>query len=502
MDFPTFFRLFPRRLPGTIKAETDETPPAATAAVFPGKPHRFRKGPLKQPLLPVRIVFVLFCEGGFFVENLNLIITLLVMIFMIVSFVIQKWSYGLTAMVSILVLAVTGVIDVPTAFSGFSNTTTILIATMMVIAGTLGRTSLIQRIRRAMSKAQGKSGLLLILLICVFTIMLTQLMGMTAVMAIMLMFVQTLNDDDASGISQSRMLFLCAAMICTWFGRFPVGMGAALPLTTNAYFEGLVGGDSSQLLGIFDFMKVGLLPSIIGTVYCLFAWRLIPKQDLKADAVDLGSAAKQGAASTMSPTHEIIVYLGFIATIVAFFFSNQLGSYVYLIPAIIIVVFIFTGVMTSREAIAGLTGDMVWMVAGVLVFSTALSQSGAGEYIGNLVLSLLGDHPSGLLVTVVFTLVATVMTNFMSNNGTVAILTPIAASTAIAGGMDPRAVVSLVSMASCLALGFPTGCAASTIAYAVGGFNPIKMLKFTLPYTVIMVVALIISANLFFPVYG
>lgn len=204
----------------------------------------------------------------------------------------------------------------------------------------------------------------------------------------------------------------------------------------------------------------------------------------------------------MSRTHEIIVYLGFLATIVAFFFSNQLGSYIYLIPAIIILVFIFTGVMTSREAIAGLTGDMIWMVAGILVFSAALNQSGAGEYIGNLVLKLLGENPSGLLVTIVFTVVATVMTNFMSNNGTVAILTPIAASTAIAGGMDPRAVVSLVSMASCLAIAFPTGCSAGTLAYAVGGFNPIKMLRFTLPYTLIMMISLIISANLFFPVYG
>lgn len=441
-------------------------------------------------------------EEALFVENINLFITLLVMVFMIVSFVIQKWSFGLTAMVSIVVLAATGVIDVATAFSGFSNTTTILIATMIVIAGTLSKTSLIKRIRNAMSRAQGKSGVLLILLICAFTAMLTQLMGMTAVMAIMLMFVQTLKDDDSSGISQSRMLFLCAAMICTWFGRFPVGMGAALPLTTNAYYEGLIGGDSSLMLGVFDFLKVGLLPSIIGTIYCLFAWRLIPKQDLKADAVDLGAAASQGSAPTMSKAHETIVYLGFIATILAFFFSNQLGSYVYLIPPIIILVFIFTGVMTSREAIAGLTGDMIWMVAGVLVFSTALSQSGAGEYVGNLVLNLMGENPSGLTVTIVFTVVATVMTNFMSNNGTVAILTPIAASTAIAGGMDPRAVVSLVSMASCLALGFPTGCSASTIAYAVGGFNPIKMLKFTIPYTLIMMVSLIISANLFFPVYG
>ncbi len=435
-------------------------------------------------------------------ENINLIITLAVMVFMMVSFVIQKWSYGLTAMTCVVILTLAGVIDVPTAFSGFSNTTTILIATMMVIAGQLGRTSLISRIRGLMVKAQGKGGILLILLICVFTALLTQLMGMTAVMAIMLLFVQTLKDDDTSGISQSRMLFLCAAMICTWFGRFPVGMGAALPLTTNAYYEGLVGSDSGMLLGVFDFMKVGLLPSIIGTLYCMFAWRLTPKQELKTDAVDLGAAGRQGSQPAMSRNHEFIVCAGFLVTLVSFFFSNKLGSYIYVIPAVIIIVFIFTGVMTSREAIAGLTGDMVWMVAGVLVFSTALSQSGAGEYIGNLVLSLLGENPSGLTVTIVFTVVSVVMTTFMSNNGTVAILTPIAASTALAGGMDPRAVVSLVSMASCLAIAFPTGCSAATIAYAVGGFNPIKMLKFTLPYIIIMMAALIVSANLFFPVYG
>ena len=434
--------------------------------------------------------------------NFNLIITLLVMVFMIVSFVIQKWSYGLTAMTCVVVLTLAGVIDVQTAFSGFSNTTTILIATMIVIAGQLSRTSLISRIRSLMTKAQDKGGILLILLICAFTALLTQLMGMTAVMAIMLLFVQTLKDDDASGISQSKMIFLCATMICTWFGRFPIGMGAALPLTTNAYYEGLVGGDSSQLLGIFDFMKVGLLPSIIGTIYCLFAWRLVPKQELRTDAIDLGAAGKQGGRAAMSQTHEMIVYLGFLVTLVSFFFSNRLGSYVYLIPAVIVIVFIFSGVMTSREAIAGLTGDMIWMVAGVLVFSTALSQSGAGEYIGNLVLKLLGSNPSGLTVTIVFTVVAMVMTTFMSNNGTVAILTPIAASTAVAGGMDPRAVVSLVSMASCLAIAFPTGCSAATIAFAVGGFNPIKMLKFTLPYNIIMMISLIISANIFFPVYG
>ena len=223
---------------------------------------------------------------------------------------------------------------------------------------------------------------------------------------------------------------------------------------------------------------------------------------MKMDAVDLGSAGKQNSGTKMSKAHEIIVYLGFLVTLLCFIFSKQVGNYIYLVPAVVIIVLIFSGVMSSREAIAGLTGDMVWMMAGMIVFSTALNQSGAGEFIGNLVLRLLGEHPSGLLVTIVFTVVATIMTTFLSNSGTVAILVPIAASTAVAGGMNPRAVVSLVAIASCLAVAFPTGSSTSMIAYAIGGFNPVKMLKFNLPYLLIMMISLVISANLFFPVYG
>ena len=434
-------------------------------------------------------------------EHFNLILTLAVMVFMIISFVLQKWSYGLTTMTGIIFLALTGVIDVPTAFSGFSNTTTILVATMLVLAGQLSRTSLIGRTQDMISKAQGKSGTLLILLVCALVALLTQLMGATALMAIMVLFVQSIR-EDGKGISRSQMLFLCAVINSTWFGRFPIGMGAALPLTANAYYEGLVGGDPNQLLGIFDYLKVGLLPSIIGTIYCLFAWKLIPKKELKMDAVDLGSAGKQNSGTKMSKAHEIIVYLGFLVTLLCFIFSKQVGNYIYLVPAVVIIVLIFSGVMSSREAIAGLTGDMVWMMAGMIVFSTALNQSGAGEFIGNLVLRLLGEHPSGLLVTIVFTVVATIMTTFLSNSGTVAILVPIAASTAVAGGMNPRAVVSLVAIASCLAVAFPTGSSTSMIAYAIGGFNPVKMLKFNLPYLLIMMISLVISANLFFPVYG
>ncbi len=431
--------------------------------------------------------------------NYQLLIALGVLVFMIISFLLHKISYGLTAMTCVVILALTGVIDTKTAFSGFSHNTTILVATMMVVAGAIGKTSIATRIREKMAIIQGKSGFLLLLLISLFTLVLTQIMGQTAVMSIMLLVIQTMDDDN--DISQSRMILLVAALNCAWFGRFPVGMGAALPLSTNAYYEGLVNGNADYLLGMFDILKVGLIPSIALTVYCLFAWRLIPKQKIDVSAVDTGTSGGRKAVQA-SKRDEMIIIGVFLAVMAAFVFSKELGNLIYLIPAVGVLVLIYTKIITTQEAISTLTSDMIWMVAGVLVISSALSSSGAGEFVGNMVLNILGSNPSSILVISVFCVTSVIMTTFLSNNGTTAIMVPIAASTALAGGMNPKAVVLVVFCSTCLAIGFPTGCAAATMGFAIGNHNPVKTLKFTIPYLLIGMITLIISANIFFPVYG
>lgn len=448
------------------------------------------------PVISARVFIVIFKEGYMNIDDFHLIVALLVLVFMIVSLLLHKISYGLTAMTCVTILALTGVIEPADAFAGFSNTTTVLVATMLVVAGAIGKTSLALRVRQKMNVIQGKSGFLLVSLICLFTIILTQLMGMTAVMSIMFLVIQTL--DDNSEISQSRMIFLVAAIICAWFGRFPIGMGATLPLSTNALYEGLLDGHTEYLLGMFDILKVGIIPSICLTIYCIFAWRLIPKQ--KIDASVLQTEGKE--QEVLPKKKEIIVFVVFAFVMAAFIFSKVLGNMIYIIPVVGVLTLIFTGVLTEKEVVKTLTSDMVWMVAGILVISSALSSSGAGEFVGNLVLKLLGSNPSSIMVITVFCVTTVIMTTFLSNNGTVAVMVPIAASTALAGGMNPKAVVLVVFCSACLAIAFPTGCSAATIAFAVGNHNPVKMLKFTIPYLLIGMVSLIISAEIFFPVYG
>ena len=173
----------------------------------------------------------------------------------------------------------------------------------------------------------------------------------------------------------------------------------------------------------------------------------------------------------------------------------------YVIPAAGVLVLLYTKTLTAKETVDSLTGDMVWMIAGVLVMSDAIGRSGVGDMIGNGLLVLLGDKPSGIFVLFVFAVTSIVMTTFMSNTGTAAVLTPIAASLSMVAGMDPRGIVLIINIASIMAIAFPSGSAECALAFAIGQHEPGKLLKFTLPYLLIAVVTLVISASIFFPVY-
>ena len=426
--------------------------------------------------------------------NTQLIITLAVLVFMAVSFMVRKISFGLTGMICMLALAVTGVIDLNTAFSGFSNKTTILVATMMLVAGCIGKTSLVSVIRKRMSSIQEKSGIFLLLAILGFTILLTQLIGMTALMSVMLMLVVTLDDD--SDLAQSRIYFLIAAVNAAWFGRFPIGMGATMPGTITSYYQGLVGPE--DCLGITDFFKAGILPLIVGTIYCILCYRLIPNGSIdKSQVKDVKDTAP------ISKKDEYMIFGVFAVIMLGFMFTNQLGSDITnVIPSAGLLVLIVFKVLEIPEVMKTLTCDMVWMVAGMSVVSTALSKTGVGELIGQTVLNILGGHPSGLFVSIVFCVACALMTNFMSNMGTMALMSPIAASTALAGGMNVKAVVLCCCVSAWLAFVMPTGCSGTMMAFGIGNQNPLKTLRFTLPLLVLTLIALIIGINIFFPIYG
>ena len=424
---------------------------------------------------------------------MQMYIVLGLLVFMIAMFFTHKVPYGVTTMTCCVMLALTGVFDISTAFSGLANKTTILIACMFTVAYAFGKTSLINKVRNSMERIKGKSGLGFIVFLFLVTIVLSQLMGRTAIVSIVALFLVSLDDKDE--ICASRMIFAAFAVMAAWSLKFPVGLGATMSPTANAYYEGIISNPALMLLP-GDFIKVSFIPATALTIYALFAWKSIPRH-----AVNTSDVKEVKETAAISRRDEIIINIVFIGVLLGFIFGARIGSLMYVIPAAGVLVLLYTKTLTAKETVDSLTGDMVWMIAGVLVMSDAIGRSGVGDMIGNGLLVLLGGKPSGIFVLFVFAVTAIVMTTFMSNTGTAAVLTPIAASLSMVAGMDPRGIVLIINIASIMAIAFPSGSAECALAFAIGQHEPGKLLKFTLPYLLIAVVTLVISASIFFPVY-
>lgn len=424
---------------------------------------------------------------------MQMYIVLGLLVFMIAMFFTHKVPYGVTTMTCCVMLALKGVFDISTAFSGLANKTTILIACMFTVAYAFGKTSLINKVRNSMERIKGKSGLAFIIFLFLVTIVLSQLMGRTAIVSIVALFLVSLDDKDE--ICASRMIFAAFAVMAAWSLKFPVGLGATMSPTANAYYEGIISNPALMLLP-GDFIKVSFIPATALTIYALFAWKFIPRH-----GVNTSDVKEIKETTAISRRDETIINIVFIGVLLGFIFGARIGNLMYVIPAAGVLVLLYTKTLTTKETVNSLTGDMVWMIAGVLVMSDAIGRSGVGDMIGNGLLVLLGDKPSGVFVLFVFAVTSIVMTTFMSNTGTAAVLTPIAASLSMVAGMDPRGIVLIINIASIMAIAFPSGSAECALAFAIGQHEPGKLLKFTLPYLLIAVVTLVISASIFFPVY-
>ena len=425
---------------------------------------------------------------------MDMYIVLAITLFMMVMFIVGKVPYGVITMTCCALLAVTGVMSPTEAFSGLSNSTTLLIAGMLALATAFGKTSAVARVRSLLAKAKEKNGFIFLLSLYIIVIILSQLMGRTACISIMILFVGSM--DDSEGMTASRLITAIFSVMAMWNLKFPIGLGATMASVANSFYEGII-TDPALMLQPLDIIKVTIIPGLVILAYALFAWKLIPE----TGKVDTSNVKNVKDAAAISKKDEICITVVFFTVVVSFFFSSQLGGLMNVMPAIGVLVLLYTKSLSVKEAVSSMTTDMVWMVAGVLTVSSAIGSSGLGDVIGQMIENFLGGSHNSFLIILVFSIAATVITTFMSNTGTQALLTPIAASYCLVSGGDPRGIVLAVNIAAVFALAFPSGSGECALMFAVTGHNPIKLLRYTGPYLILAVLALTFSINMFYPVF-
>lgn len=425
-------------------------------------------------------------------------ITILVVSFiMLVMFLSGKFSLGLVTMSACVVLCLTGAIDIDTAFSGLSNKLLVMIACMYVLGMAFGKTSLTNKLQDKMSLLTEKSGFILAAAIFLFAIALAQFLPGPALISLMATFIGALSDKKGT-VSVSRILLPVMMLDLAWECLLPFGIG----LTNSAFANSIIGGfvEESKLLAILDYFKVGIVPAVAITLYCLFIWSKIPNNQVEV-SVENGGKKKE---SSYTKQQETLIIVVFSVVMIAMLFSSYIpiNNFMYLAPAVAVVILAYTKALALSEIVSILTNPTIWMIAGMLVVSNTLGASEAGVWIGNFALSLLGNTRNGIVIMFAFAFITLIMTNFVSNTGSYLIMAPIAASVATAAGMDPRGIALVVALTSQMAFLLPTGSPTTAVTYGLAGYNAVKMFKYSLPGALIGVVALVLSANFWFPVWG
>ena len=152
----------------------------------------------------------------------------------------------------------------------------------------------------------------------------------------------------------------------------------------------------------------------------------------------------------------------------------------------------------AEQAMKAINWEVIMVFAGSVALGTAIQNTGIAERAANLVLGICGTHP--IVVMVALCLVATFVTEFISNTAAGAMFFPIMYNAAIQLGCDPYPfmIALMISVSSSFAT--PIGSTTHMQVYGPGGYRFADFLRIGLPMNFIILAANIFIVNVLFPI--
>ena len=415
-------------------------------------------------------------------------ITLLFLLFAIAMFMWEKIPLGLTSMIVCVGLVVTGVLEWQTAFAGFIDSNVILFVAMFIVGGALFETGMANKIGGIVTHF-AKTERQLIVAIMVIVGVMSGFLSNTGTAAILIPVV--IGIAAKSGYSRSRLLMplvFAAAM-----GGNLTLIGAPGNMIAQSGMEGI-----GLKFGFFDYAKVGVPILIVGIIYFAFiGYKFLPNKE----GSDEGIFDESKDFSHVPKWKQYLSLVILLLTLVGMIFEEQLGIKLCVIGCMGALALMITGVISEKDALASIDLKTIFLFGGTLSLAAALEQTGAGELIAEKVIGMLGDNPSPYILTFVIFMLCCVMTNFMSNTATTALMVPIGISIAQGMGADPSAVLMACVIGGSCAYATPIGMPANTMVVTAGGYTFKDYAKAGVPMILVATVVSMILLPIFYPFF-
>lgn len=408
------------------------------------------------------------------------IFVLLLMLGMIIAFASGKFNFAIIALCIPVILQGTGILSAAEAWSGFSNTGVLLFVPLFMLGAILKKSSFMFRLRkliRRLGETRGADTKILAVF-GVISILLCNFMNATAGIALMAPMIAAVATD--AKLSRRGLAKWTADLSCACRQMLPFGTVLAVYATNNALLEA---GGATERFNLMDPVLARAPFILVWAVFMIiFGYKLFYRNWKGDDPVELSQAAQvkeeTGTGTTLTPAQDRLAYILFFGSVAAMLFGPMFTKIPILVWAFgFALAGVFLGIVTPKECLEGQVWISILLSAGTIPLTTAITVTGAQEYIASAVSFVTGGTTNIYVLTAIFFLFPMITTQFMNDIASSQIYYAIGIAACVGLGIDPRPIMMAIGIGALTSMWTPMANSGQALNFGSGGYNMIDYFK-------------------------
>jgi len=410
--------------------------------------------------------------------EISLIIITTIMFVIILT---DRFSIDMVALTLLLVLTFSGLVSAEDALKGFGSTVVITLLGLFIITRGLQETGIIHIIAQHLHRWGGKSEMRLIATFMLIGATLSLVMNNVAAGAMLLP--ATLQVAHMTGVKPSKLLMPLS------FGTLVGGMTTYLT-TANILMSTLLQENGLEGLNMLDFIPIGSLITMTGVLYMVFIGRhLLPDAPARplsgvAEAFQQAPARPEKAPWALGIT-VVVLALAILEVfpIAPLMLAGAVGM-------------VFADCLSVEQFYTAIEWKVIFLVAGMLPLSIALTDSGLADRIGRGMVEVLAAQDPIWLVMGMFT-ITMLIAQVIGGQVTALVVGPIAISSALQLGISPQAISVAVAIGCTTDFLTPFSHPVNILMMAPGGYRFSDFLRVGIGQTLVTMLALWAGMRIF-----
>lgn len=409
-------------------------------------------------------------------------ITLAILAVAAVLFFTEVIPLPVTAMLVPVALSIFNIIPSSAAFANFGNKWVIIFMAMFIVGEATFVTGFADKVGKATVKLSKGNQTALLLLSMLSVGILSAFLSNTGTTVVAIPMIMGMC--ASANIKPGKILMPVA---------FAASLGGTMTLVgtppnglVNSVLEKM-GPEGVTPFAFFEFAKIGAILFVVGIAYyALIGKKFLPDSVVECTEEELAAKPKRPEKMPFS----LLIFAFVVAAMATKFLALEVAA---MLGACLVVI---TGCMTMKEAFRSVDWTTIFLFAGMLSMSTAMEKSGAAALIAESVVNMV-DNP--YLILAVCCGITALVTNFMSNTATTALMAPLAIPIAIKSGISPLPIVMGIAMSASACFLTPVATPPNTIVLGPGNYKFMDYFKAGWPLQIISFIICVVFIPMIWP---